>query len=216
MSSSQSGSATEDEIKEKKKYTSTNNNLGIEIIFGSSIGLLEEHPYIKGVYNITEYKNDYHIPNQLKGKEIDYLTIKISNEDFSHLRVSKKDTRIRRSEDYILRICSLICRSSAIQERIEKQYSVDINVYEKILKLLSVKILDRISYFERGQRRPYPFAAASAYVADKLLSRKIKQSSALTQKLVAQLTNTSRFTIRNHAEFLFSYDYDDIITITQD
>ena len=84
-------------------------------------------------------------------------------------------------------------------------------IYEKMLQLLCLKILERIPYPDRGGRRPYPLSAASAYVADKLLSRKIKHSSALTQKLVAQSTNVAEFTIRDHAEFMFSYDYEDII-----
>ena len=128
-----------------------------------------------------------------------------------NLNIKPTTSGIRRSEDYVFRVCSLICRCPAIKERVEKKYSIDVYVYEKMLQLLCLKILERISIQGRGGRRPFPFSAASAYVADKLLSRNIKHSSALTQKLVAQSTNVAEFTIRDHAEFMFTYDYTDII-----
>jgi len=127
------------------------------------------------------------------------------------LNIKPASSGIRRSEEYVFRICSLICSCSTIKERVQKKYSIDAYVYERMLQLLCLKILERIPYPDRGGRRPYPLSAASAYVADKLLSRKIKHSSALTQKLVAKSTNVAEFTIRDHAEFMFSYDYEDII-----
>ena len=127
------------------------------------------------------------------------------------LNIKLASSGIRRSEEYVFRVCSLICRCPSIKERIQKKYSIDVYVYEKMLQLLCLKILERIPNLDRGGRRPYPLSAASAYVADKLLSKKIKHSSALTQKLVAQSTNVAEFTIRDHAEFMFSYDYEDII-----
>jgi len=297
-SSFQLGSMSTDGSRRNQQYTSINNNLAVVSSLGSSIGSVEEYMFRDAngslldetnQYKFRKFKNYYHIPGAIKGKETDFRTIKILNEVFSRLHVptkirdrtlflyykyksdhEKKITNhvllsamalllsvreqghncpltlkeivgtyrelghrvlgknllslmqdlnikptvsgIRRSEDYVFRICSLICRFESIKERIEKKYSIDVYVYEKMLQLLCLKILERIPFPDRGGRRPYPLSAASAYVADKLLSRQIKHSSALTQKLVAQSANVAEFTIRDHAEFIFSYDYDDIIT----
>jgi transcription initiation factor TFIIIB Brf1 subunit/transcription initiation factor TFIIB len=297
-SSFQLGSISQERSRRGQQYTSINNRLAIVSSLGSSIGtveeymfrdsngaLLDEHSQLK----FRKFKNFYHIPGAIKGKETDYRTIKILNEVFSRLQVPekirdrtlflyykyKKDHKkkitnhvllsamalllsvresghncplslkeivetyrdlghrvlgknllglmqdlniksttagIRRSEEYIFRVCSLICRTPVINERIVKKYSIDVYVYEKILQLLCLRILERIPFVDRGGRRPYPFSAASAYVADKLLSKKLKSSSALTQKLVAQSTSVAEFTIRDHAEFMMSYDFNDIVS----
>ena len=297
-SSYQLGSVSSGESRKSQQYTAINNRLAVVSSLGSSIGSVEEYMFrdTNGSlldenmqYKFRKFKNYYHIPGAIKGKETDYRTIKIMNEVFARLHVSeeirnrtlflyhkyKEDHKgkitnhvllsalslllsvreykhncpltlkeivgtyrelghrvlgknllslmqdlniksptssIRRSEEYTFRVCSLICRSSTIKERIEKKYSIDVYVYEKMLQLLCLRILERIPYPDRGGKRPYPFSAASAYVADKLLSKKLHSSSALTQKLVAQSTNVAEFTIRDHAEFMFRYDYDDIIS----
>jgi transcription initiation factor TFIIIB Brf1 subunit/transcription initiation factor TFIIB len=297
-SSFQLGSVSQDETRKNQQYTSINNRLNIVSSLGSSIGTVEEYMFrdANGLLlnevsqmKFRKFKNYYHIPGAIKGKETDYRTIKILNEVFSRLQIPtkirdrtlflyykyKKEhsgeitnhvllsamtlllsvresghncpltlkeivetyrelghrvlgknllglmqdlnikssfTGVRRSEEYVFRICSLICRSSIIKERIAKKYSIDVYVYEKILQLMCLKILERIPYADRGGRRPYPLSAAAAYVADKLLSKKIKHSSALTQKLVAKSTSVAEFTIRDHAEFMFSYNFDDIVS----
>ena len=297
-SSFQLGSISQDGQRKNQQYTAINNNLAIVSSLGSSIGAVEEYMFRdangsllaeNAQYRFRKFKNYYHIPGAIKGKETDYRTIKIMNEVFARLQVPSKIrnrslflyykykkensekitnhvllsamalllsvresghncpltlkeivetyrelghrvlgknllglmqdlnikstlTGIRRSEEYAFRTCSLITHCSTIKERIEKKYSIDVYVYEKILQLLCLRILETIPYADRGGRRPYPLSAASAYVADKLLSRKMNRSSALTQKLVAQSTNVAEFTIRDHAEFMFSYDFDNIIT----
>lgn len=297
-SSFQLGSVSQNISRKSQQYTSINNNLTIVSSLGSSIGAVEEYLFRDSSgslltehaqYKFRKFKNYYHIPGAIKGKETDYRTLKIMNEVFARLQVpnkirdralflyhkykkehSEKITNhvllsamalllsvresghncpltlkeivgtyrelghrvlgknllslmqnlnikstlmgIRRSEDYVFRICSLIANCSTIKERIVKKYSIDVYVYEKILQLLCLKIFEKIPYIDRGGRRPYPLSAASAYVADKLLSRKMNRSSALTQKLVAKSTDVAEFTIRDHAEFMFSYDFDEIIT----
>jgi len=123
-----------------------------------------------------------------------------------------RDVNIRRSEDYVFRVCSLICNEQIIKERIIKKYGIDPYIFEKILQLLSLKILEKISYRERGGRRPYSFSVAAAYVGDKLLAKKMGTSSVLTQKLVAKIANVGEFTIREHAEFISKYNFEDIIS----
>lgn len=297
-SSFQLGSNIKEGERKNQQYTSINNGLAVVSSLGSSIGSVEEYMFRDANGSLIaegdqakfrKFKNFYHIPGAIKGKETDYRTLKIMDEVFARLHVPTKirdralflyhqykkehsekitnhvllsalslllsvresahncpltlkeivgtyrelghrvlgknllslmqdlnvkspQTGIRRSEEYVFRICSLVCRSPTIKARIEKKYSIDVYVYEKLLQLLCLKILERVPYNERGGRRPYPFSAASAYVADKLLSKKIDSSSALTQKLVAQSTNVAEFTIRDHAEFMFSYDFDEIIT----
>lgn len=125
-----------------------------------------------------------------------------------------KPTRIgiQKSENYVFRLCSLICNNNTIKSRIENKYGFDPYVYEKILQLISLKMLERIPVEKRGGRRPYSFAAACIYVADKLLAKQMGSSSALTQKLVANTTNVAEFTVREHSEFIFSYDFNDILS----
>jgi len=126
------------------------------------------------------------------------------------LNIKMSVSGIRRSEEYVSRICSLICSEPEIKERVERKYSIDIYVYEKILQLVCYRILERIPKHKRGGRRPYPFAASAAYVTDKLFARMLNTSSALTQKLVARAANVAEFTVRDHAELIFGFNYEDI------
>ncbi|MHA1708114.1 MAG: hypothetical protein ACTSYV_03430 [Candidatus Heimdallarchaeaceae archaeon] len=297
-SSFQLGSISRNNERKNQQYTSISNPLSIVSSLGSSIGAVEDYFFrdVNGSLlaendqaKFRKFRNFYHIPGAIKGKETDYRTLKILNEIFSRLEIPKKIrdrtlflyrkykkehgkqiknhvllsamalflsireskhncpltlkevvetyrelghrvlgknllslmqdlnikpqfSSIRRSEEYVFRVCSLVCCTPTIKERIEKKYQIDVYVYEKLLQLLCLRILERIPYGERGGRRPYPLSAATAYVADKLLSKRFKSSSALTQKLVAHSTNVAEFTIRDHADFIFSYDFEDIIS----
>ncbi len=126
-----------------------------------------------------------------------------------NLKLSAK--KIRRSEEYIARICSQVATESEIKERVKKKYSMDAYVFEKTLELICYRLLEKIPYSDRGGKRPFPFAAASVYVADKVFSKKMGISSALTQKIVAKAVNVAEFTIRDHAEFIFQYNCQDIV-----
>ncbi len=120
---------------------------------------------------------------------------------------------IRRSEDYLARMCSEICSHPPINERIQRKYRLDIFVYEKILFLASLKLLARITFRQRGGKNALCFAAATAYVIDKNLCKPLfNSSSALTQKMVARATGVAEFTIRERAEFILSYFTEDILT----
>ncbi len=297
-SSFQLGAIVSKDQRKKQQYTSINNQLAVVSSLGSSIGAVEEYLFrdaqgsLIGEHSqgkFRKFKNFYHIPGAIKGRETDYRTLKIMNEVFSRLHIPsnirdrtlylyrkhKKEHKdkitnhvllsalclllavrenkhncpltlkeivgtyselghrvlgknllnlmqkldiksplagIRRSEEYVFRVCSLVSNDSTTKERIEKKYVIDVFVYEKLLQLLCLRIFERIPNSDRGGRRPYPLSAASVYVADKLLAKKIGRSSALTQKLVAHATNVAEFTIRDHAEFIFRYDYNDIVT----
>lgn len=128
------------------------------------------------------------------------------------LNIKPTKIGIQKSENYVFRLSSIICNNRVIKNRIEKKYAIDAYVYEKILQLITLKMLEQITPEKRGGRRPYSFAAACIYVADKLLSKKMGSSSALTQKLVATATNVAEFTVREHSELIFSYNFDDILT----
>ncbi|MHA1414656.1 MAG: hypothetical protein ACTSRR_00160 [Candidatus Heimdallarchaeaceae archaeon] len=126
------------------------------------------------------------------------------------LNIKLPSSRIRRSEEYISRVSYLICSYPEIKERVESKYKIESFVYEKILQLACFKILAEIPNKDRGSRRPYPFAAATAYTADKLFAREMNTSSAFTQKLVAKATNVAEFTVREHSELIFKYDHKNI------
>lgn len=123
------------------------------------------------------------------------------------LNVKMHTTKIRRSEEYIARICASISTNDEIKKRLKKKYGIDPYVYENILQLLCFRILQKIPNKDRGGRRPLSFAAASAYVADKLFAKRLSSSSVLTQKLVSKSTKVAEFTIRDHAEFIYSYNH---------
>ncbi len=119
---------------------------------------------------------------------------------------------IRRSEEYLSRVCSLVCNDKEIKARIEKKYSIDAYVYEKILELVSYRILSKISLKSRGGRRPYPFACSAVYVADKLFAKMLNSSSALTQKLVSKAASVAEYTVREQSEIIMRANLENIFT----
>ena len=122
------------------------------------------------------------------------------------LEIGQRVGRVRRSEEYVGRVCSLICASTEIQTRVKKRYKIPIDVYERILKLQSYRLLERIPAKERRGRRPYPFAAGVAYAVDKKVIKDIfETSSALTQKTVAKATKVAEYTIREQGEKAMEY-----------
>ncbi len=115
------------------------------------------------------------------------------------------------SENYVSKICSIICQEPVIVDRILSKYKINVRVYEHILKLLCYRILEHIPPSDRGGKRPRPFAVSIAYVADKRFARLIlNRSSVLTQKIVAKATDVAEFTVREHSEFAFKYCTDDL------
>ncbi len=166
------------------------------------LSVIETHEYPITLKEIVdEYRK---LGYRVLGKNIHELMV-----DFG-LKTSFKS--VRRSEEYVFRICSLICRNKTIAKRIKKSYGLDSHVYEKILQILCLKILEVIPFSDRKNKLPYPLAGVSAYVSDKLLSRKVNRTLALTQKLVSHTTNVPLYVIRDYSKFMFSYDFDNIIT----
>ncbi len=117
-----------------------------------------------------------------------------------------KSLGIKKSEDYISRICSLIYRTPDISDRILKTYLLDKYEYIRMLQSYSLEILKQIPYSKRGSKKPFPFAVGTVFVCDTFISRILDRPQILTKKIIAECTKVSEVTIRNNSEIIQSCD----------
>ena len=109
-------------------------------------------------------------------------------------------------EDYVFRVCSIICRNEQIQQRIWKYY-MDPYVYEKLLQIVSLKMLEKIPTLVKKRYNYYPLAVVAAYFGARGIAKKKRRRLALTQKLVSSTTNLSKETIKEYVKLFLNYDY---------
>ncbi len=110
-------------------------------------------------------------------------------------------TNTRRSEDYINKIISKVFNYSLILDRLI-QNNIEIDQYKIYLRNKSYEILKKIDVNKRGGRNPYIFAVAVVYTCDQIYSKKRKQKSILTQKLLSEACNCAEYSIRDHFKYI--------------
>ncbi|MHA1381757.1 MAG: TFIIB-type zinc ribbon-containing protein [Candidatus Helarchaeota archaeon] len=176
-------------IKDKKKSKITNHILLIALCLLLSIREYKENAPV----TIQELAKTFRtLGHRVSERSIIQLSLKI-RPIFKELFTNK----IRRSEEYLLRIISNVMKYEKIISRL-KYYNIDSSKYERDLINKTRYILKNICIKMRGGRNPYIFAVASVYAADQLISFKQKIHSALTQKLLSEATNCAEYSIRDH------------------
>ncbi|NVM54425.1 MAG: hypothetical protein HWN66_12040 [Candidatus Helarchaeota archaeon] len=102
-----------------------------------------------------------------------------------------------KSEEYLPKIVHKLTSTAEIQKRLAKIHKTGFE-YEKDLLFESQVILQQISSEERGGRNPYILAVATVYAADRILSKRWKKRSILTQHLLSLITGTAEYSVRDH------------------
>ena len=108
-------------------------------------------------------------------------------------------TKPHKSEDYLNRLVNQIINHKNLTKRLRKK---GINWSKKEFQIhlmnMSMSILKNLSMWKRAGRNPFILAGAVIYLADKLLAKKYKQKSVLTQKFIAESTKIAEYSIRDH------------------
>ncbi len=109
--------------------------------------------------------------------------------------------RMRSCKDYLWRLTSLVVNDPEVRARLMK---VNINPknYSHKLLMTAIKFLNKVED-KRNGRRPYIVAVTSLYAADRYLAFKEGYKPILTQKILAEASKVSEWTIRNHYNMLF-------------
>ncbi len=125
------------------------------------------------------------------------------------LEIPLNKTPIRKSEDYVERIASIIVSHSEIKHTVPERYGLSLKIYKALLINTSTEFLSFLSKKERGGMQPYALAVSVAYIADRAISRFLKKIPVLTQRKVADLTNGKEFTVRDHCYKLLSKAFEE-------
>lgn len=105
--------------------------------------------------------------------------------------------KIRRPEDYIPRVLSMLMNCSQVVKKVETR-GWDLNTYENILREKISIILNKIPPSKRGGRNPFIFTVSAAYAGDRLIAKEYGKRSVMTQKLVSSATEVAEYSIRDH------------------
>ncbi|MHA2290069.1 MAG: hypothetical protein ACXABG_14890 [Promethearchaeota archaeon] len=103
----------------------------------------------------------------------------------------------RRSIDYIYRIVAAIMSSEVVQIRL-KSFNEDPEEYRRLITKKVFHILKQIKADQIGGRNPYIFAVSTIYAADKVIAKKRRHKSILTQQILAKIAGVAEYSIRDH------------------
>ncbi|MBD3405587.1 MAG: hypothetical protein GF411_05570 [Candidatus Lokiarchaeota archaeon] len=104
---------------------------------------------------------------------------------------------IRKPEDYVPRVISMLVNNSQVIKKIESR-GWQIIQYENVLRNKMNEIIEMVPASKRGGRNPFIFAVSSAYAGDRIISEEYGKRSVLTQKLTAKATEVAEYSIRDH------------------
>ncbi len=103
--------------------------------------------------------------------------------------------KVRRSEDYLARMISMISNNDSIKTKHLQQIRES---YWHKLHLKAMELLNKIPKIDRGGRNPYVFAASIIYAAERSLAYEEKRPVFLTQKEVSSILDVAEYSIRDH------------------
>ena len=104
---------------------------------------------------------------------------------------------IRRPEDYVPRVLSMLMNSPKVVKKIESR-GWDSKDYENHLRDKMFSVLEMIPSSKRGGRNPFIFTVSAAYASDRLIATDTGRRSVLTQKLASDATEVAEYSIRDH------------------
>ena len=123
----------------------------------------------------------------------------ILRDGLTYKKYLNKETKHHKSEDYMVRLINQVINYDDLDDRLKKkEIKWSKFEYEKILTFKCKKILQNLSYWERGGRNPFILMGAIIYLADKLIGRDYNQKTVLTQKIISQATGIAEYSIRDH------------------
>ena len=105
--------------------------------------------------------------------------------------------QIRRPEDYVPRVLSMLMNSDKVVRKIRAR-GWDLRTYENALRDKMLEILGIIPASRRGGRNPFIFTVSAAYASDRLIADEHGRRSVLTQKLTSNATKVAEYSIRDH------------------
>ncbi len=104
---------------------------------------------------------------------------------------------IRRPEDYVPRVLSMLMNSPKVVKKVESR-GWDSKDYENHLRDKMFSVLEMIPSSKRGGRNPFIFTVSAAYASDRLIATDTGKRSVLTQKLASDATEVAEYSIRDH------------------
>lgn len=104
---------------------------------------------------------------------------------------------IRRPEDYVPRVLSMLMNSKKVVDKIISR-GWNPKDYENALREKMFEVLEVIPASKRGGRNPYIFTVSAAYASDRLIADDHGRRSVLTQKLTSNATEVAEYSIRDH------------------
>ena len=105
--------------------------------------------------------------------------------------------QIRRPEDYVPRVLSMLMNSDKVVRKIRAR-GWDLRTYENALRDKMLEILGIIPASRRGGRNPFIFTVSAAYASDRLIADEHGRRFVLTQKLTSNATRVAEYSIRDH------------------
>ncbi|MHA1951289.1 MAG: hypothetical protein ACXAAO_10595 [Candidatus Thorarchaeota archaeon] len=105
--------------------------------------------------------------------------------------------QIRRPEDYIPRVISMLLNDSKVVSKIQAR-GWTIKEYESTLRNKVVEVLNMIPASKRGGRNPFIFTVSAAYASDRVIAVQHNRRAVLTQKLASNATKVAEYSIRDH------------------
>ena len=105
--------------------------------------------------------------------------------------------QIRKPEDYVPRVLSMLMNNAKVVGKIESR-GWSPREYENLLRDKILFILDLVPSSKRGGRNPFIFTVSATYASDRLLAAEHGKRCVLTQKLASQATNVAEYSIRDH------------------
>jgi len=105
--------------------------------------------------------------------------------------------KIRKPEDYVPRVLSMLINDSKVKGKIESRGWISRD-YENLLRDKILFVLNLVPSSKRGGRNPFIFTVSAAYASDRLLASERGKRCVLTQKLASQATEVAEYSIRDH------------------
>lgn len=112
--------------------------------------------------------------------------------------------KIRRPEDYVPRVLSMLMNSSRVLSK-AKSRDWEPEAYKNALRDCILDILRMIPASRRGGRNPFIFTVSAAYASDRLIASRYGKRTVLTQKLTSTATEVAEYSIRDHFGMIKSF-----------
>jgi transcription initiation factor TFIIIB Brf1 subunit/transcription initiation factor TFIIB len=119
-----------------------------------------------------------------------------------HCPTEFESHRPLKAEDYLGKVVTQVVGEITVKERLAL-LKRDSFQYEQLLMQYSQAVLTRLPIAYRGARNPHILAVATIYAADNQIAKLWSEKPILTQTILADITNTAPYSIRDHWRYMF-------------